>query len=1262
MDKVVFKINGIEYKIGGEYSLDFTLNEFIRTVADLRGTKVMCREGGCGACIVSVKASAPPTNELTTFAVNSCLVSIFSCHGWDIITVEGVGNRRIGYHAIQQRLANLNGTQCGFCTPGWIMSMYSLYESKKNALTSKEIENSFASNICRCTGYRSIADAFKSFANDASDAIKQQVIDLEDIATSKCKGCKSDEESWCIIETNNNIKKEIDSDGQKWYRATKLEDVFQAMKSGDYRIIAGNTGQGVYSYSDQPKTIIDISNVTELKGHELEVNLVLGSAVTLNEMMDVFLKLSEDNEDFSYLKQLWEHMDLVAHIPVRNIGTIGGNLFMKHRHNEFQSDLFVLFETVGGMITIAEGVGKYKKITFPEFLKLDMNKKLIFNVLLPPLSNCCSVKTYKIMPRSQNSHAFVNAGILLQFHWNSQVLEKANIIYGGISPSFIHASKTEMALIGKDPYTNEALEIALKTLAEEVNPTGKEPEPSVEYRKMLAISLFYKAILSLCPNDKINPIYRSGGDVFKREVSKGSQHFDTDKALWPLNKPVKKLEAMLQCSGELVFTNALKKQGNEVYAAFVTADVAPGSIIDNFDTTEAFKVPGVVAFYTAKDIPGKNTFTSPMELTLIVVDEELLCSEKVMYHGQPAGIIVATREKNANTASKLVKINYKSINDRKPLLSVDDILKSSETSTRIINNKTIEPTNIGNDVKSVIKGEFKMGDQYHFYIEPQTCIAKPINDGMEVYSATQWLDLTNISVANCLNVPVNSINVIVQKVGGSYGGKISRSVQVACAAALVAHLLDTTCRLILPLQTNMMCAGKRVPTQNSFEVGVNHKGVIQYLKTTFYQDKGHSKNEMTSGFTLHHIGNCYDTKSWQIVANTALTDKPSNTWCRAPGSAEGVAMTENIMEKIAYETGIDPIEIRIANLNDQTNPIKEMITQLKADADYDNRLEKSKEFNIKNRWRKRAIKMALMQYDVFFFGNYNSIVSIYHGDGSVAIIHGGIEMGQGLNTKVAQVCAYTLGIPLEKVSIKASTSHTSPNTMTTGGSIGSECVSYATIKACEVLLERLAPFRQKGALTWERLIADAFNAGIDLQASYMYSALNDDIKPYCIYGVCALEVEIDILTGNHNVMRVDLLEDTGRSLSPLIDITQIEGAFVMGLGYWTSEKLVYDNATGRLLTDGTWTYKPPGIKDIPADMRIYFSKNTKNEFGVLQSKATGEPALCLATVVIHAIREAVRSARLDAGYPDQWLQIDNPCTVENIFMAVGHKIEDFKLK
>ncbi|XP_037293401.1 xanthine dehydrogenase isoform X2 [Manduca sexta] len=1262
MSKISFKINGKEYEVDGKFGPDVSLNEFIRNVADLRGTKAMCQEGGCGVCVVAVRAAHPPDNEMRLFSVNSCLVSVLSCHGWEITTVEGVGSRTMGYHEIQTRLASFNGTQCGYCTPGWIMNMYCLYESKKNP-TSLEIENSFASNICRCTGYRPIADAFKSLTIDADTKLIDKLVDVEDLGIIKACGVncierchhkkdnivklndadKKPDDDWCVIEKNNHKMIKIDCGNHKWFKTYSLDDVFEAINAGDYKLIAGNTGQGVYHVTEYPQNVIDIFDVFELKGYVLDVNLILGAGMPLTEMMDLFLILCSENEDFAYLKQLYEHMDLVAHIPVRNIGTIGGNLYMKYDNNEFQSDLFLLFETVGAMVTIAEGPKNTTTISLTDFLKINMKNKII------------------IMPRSQNAHAVVNAGFLFKFKQNSNVIEKAVLVYGSISPTFVHAIKTEAILVGKDPFTNETLQLAVKSLFDEIIPGKAPPEPSGAYRKMLAITLFYKAILTLCSDDKIDPRNRSGGDTIKRGTSQGTQIFDTDKSVWPLNQPVPKLEALVQCSGEATFANDLPKEIDEVFAAFVTADAPPGSVVKQCDPSEALKIPGVLAFYTAKDIPGDNSFT-PLNVALIEMNEEILCSKELKYYGDPVGIIVADREKIAHKAAKLVKIEYTSINENKHLLTIDDVLKSKDKDKRTKTDRIIEPTDVGGDVKCIIYGEVSFETQHHFYMEPQTCVVKKTEDGLEVYSSTQWLDITNVAVAQCLKVPVNSVNVIVRRVGGGYGGKITRSSQIACAAALVTHLTGRTCRFILPMQTNMKIIGKRVPTYCNFQVAVNKDGVIQYMKNNFYQDNGCSSNETITPITANHFRSCYSSSRWYVEANSVITDTPSNTWCRAPSSTEGVAMIEYIMEKIAYHTGKDPLQVRLLNIAKDNNPIPELIEQLKKDSNFDERLEDVKKFNDANRWRKRALKLIPMTYELFYISPYNSLVSIYHADGSVVITHGCIEMGQGINTKTAQVCAYMLNIPLNKISVKPSSSFTSPNSMATGASIGSECVAYATMRACQTILERLKPIKEAMEnAPWEDIVEKAYQTGIDLQASHMYSQ-NDGVKPYDIYGAVALEVEVDILTGNHDVRRVDLLEDTGRSLNPEIDVAQIEGAFVMGLGYWTSEKVIYDKDTGKILTDRTWNYKPPGIKDIPEDFRVYFRRNSKNPYGVLQSKATGEPAFCLAAVITHAFRETVRASRLDAGYQDQWIDIPNPCTVENIFMALGHKLEHFVLK
>jgi xanthine dehydrogenase/oxidase len=411
-----------------------------------------------------------------------------------------------------------------------------------------------------------------------------------------------------------------------------------------------------------------------------------------------------------------------------------------------------------------------------------------------------------------------------------------------------------------------------------------------------------------------------------------------------------------------------------------------------------------------------------------------------------------------------------------------------------------------------------------------------------------------------------------------------------------------------------------------------------------------------------NIVNCYDRNHIKIESHLAVTNTPSNTWCRAPGTVEGIAMIENIMDHIAFVVKKDPVDVRMQNIPADSE-MRQHLNDFVKSVDYRNRKNEIDTFNEGNRWIKRGISIVPMRYPMGYFGSLHALVSIYHGDGSVSITVGGIECGQGLNTKVAQTAAHILKLPLDKISIKPSTSMTAPNAIVTGGSQGSEVCCFATKKACEMLLDRLKPIKAANpSAEWPEIIDKAYAGNIDLMASYLYKA--EELNAYLIWGISCCEVEVDILSGNLLIKRVDIMEDVGESLSPGIDIGQIEGAFVMGLGYWLTESLIFNNQTGELLTNRTWNYKVPGAKDIPIDFRINFLSKAKNPFGVLRSKATGEPASALAVSALFAVRNALNSAVKDAGSSESNNHLTNlgaPTTTELIFLAACNKIEQFLL-
>ncbi|XP_013136122.1 PREDICTED: xanthine dehydrogenase/oxidase-like [Papilio polytes] len=1182
MDRITFKVNGIYYSVGCEVNTDVTLLEYLRRRLRLTGTKYMCLEAGCGACIVSVRRP-----DTAPAAVNSCMVLVTSCQGWEVTTVEGAGGRLAGYSKLQTTLADHNGTQCGYCTPGWVMAMHSLLQSRKN-LTMLEIEQSFGSNVCRCTGYRSILDAFKRFAVDAP--VSKRISDIEDLhvchkTKDGCNKSNCEDSDWCMV-----LKEEVDKsssiyikleDGRDWYRVYTLKDALNIISSKNvdsYMLVGGNTAKGAYPIFDYPRILIDITGISELKGFVLDQNLVLGAGSTLTETLDIFKLLYSKKYYFRYLEKLYNHIQMVAHIAVRNIGTVAGNLMIKHKHHEFPSDLFLLFETVGAQLTILTRLKK-KTVTMQEFLKEDMSGKIIINVLLPPLTPDYKLVTFKIMPRAQNVHAIVHAGFLYKLNKNNTVVE-CRLVFGGLSPTFSRAYRTEKFLEGKFLFCNETLQAAIKVLDDELVITRKRPELSVEYRRRLAIGLFYKGLLRLCPRDIVGPRYKSG------EVS-----VHDARAL------------SLQCSGETVYTDDMPPIKDEVFISFALGAVPRGHL-DAIDPSRALKEPGVIAFYSAKDIPGINSFT-PYGKRIFLANEEIFCSGEVKYYNQAIGMIVAETQQIANRAAKLVVGHYSEI--KKPVI---DVKLAKNDPNRVSLYRSIEATDRGLDVYKVVHGSMTIYQQYHFCMETLTSISIPVEDGLEVHAATQYTE----------------------------------GIQVMTSRAL-----------------NIAAVGKRLPCTTLFEVGVNAKGVIQYLNCDLFTDNGYVLNEPLIMIGISIFNNCYNKKTWNYKFYNTITDTASNSWFRSPGTLEIIANAEFIMEKIAYEMSLDPVDVRLANLDeDNREAIEEMWDNLRVKSQYEERRAAVQQFNAQNRWLKRGLRVSFMRWSSENPQYISANLSIFYEDGSVAITHGGVEIGQGINTKAAQICAYFLNIPLSKIQVKQQITFISPNVGETGGSVTSMNIGLAVQRCCEIILCRLEPIRKiLGNPTWEELVKAAFNNNIDLQARGTVTAA--DALLYDIYGVIVTEVETDIITGQSEIKRVDLIEDVGQSVSPLIDIGQIEGAFIMGLGYWTCEKVEYEPSSGEVLSDRTWNYWVPQARDIPQDFRVYFREKSRNYEIYLGAKATGEPATSLAVSAPLAAREAVAAARLDSGIPTtQWFQIDGPYTTEQICLAAATKFEDFK--
>ncbi|CAL8082604.1 unnamed protein product [Orchesella dallaii] len=1266
---ISFIINGKTYTVNpqtvdNDIGPEYKLVDFIRDKARLKGTKYMCREGGCGCCVVTAR-TRDSAGELVSKAVNSCLIPLLSCDGWEIATVESLGNQKTGYNAVQQRLVKFGGTQCGFCSSGMVMNMNSLLESNPTS-KMKEIENSFDGNICRCTGYRPILDAFKSFASDCPEELKRKCGDIEELSCSTCPSRTAQ----CLETIPTSLKAFSFKDNRIWVKASSLNEAFQTeerfKQAGlKYRVVAGNTGTGVFKNdTDNVQAFLEITSIPEMQRITVgSTEIILGGSVTLVKGIET-LKRAGALTGFQYTAGIAKHWGRIANTPIRNVATIAGNLMLKNQHEDFPSDVFITLEAVGAELSIASSPTSIVRIKVADLLNYDMAGKLVLSIHLKPLTKDHIFRSFKITRRYQNSHAYVNAAFCMQVDKkrNYLVVGVPNVVYGGITDNLIHASATERFLANKSLRDEATLRAVMQVLDTEIKPDSRPPDGSQAYRKRLTQTLLYKYFLSILGLDSSNRV-RSGGKNLKRNVTKGQQTYDTDKTTWPINEPILKLESFPQVSGEAEYINDIDPKFGELFGAFVLSTEAQADLV-SIDASAAENLPGVVKFIKASDIPGINDY-----MVMTDTPEEVFAATEVQYTGQPVGLVIAEDRDTAFKAVELVKVKYANISAG--VVSIEEKILQAEKDGSL-------DSLFGEEVKSFdftssenvpgvqkIVGEFQLGSQYHFTMETHITICVPKEDGMTVHSSTQWMDLVQSAVASTLAIPANEIDMSIRRLGGGYGCKITRATQIACACAVAAYSTNRPVRLQLDLDTNMKMVGKRAPFLMKYEASVDTTGKIVGLKGKIFANTGMQPGEETSELAIGCLQSLYESNNWQITPSNISTNTPSNTWCRAPGTTPGIACIENVMEHIAYTLKLDPVAVRLANAiktgdkilatDGETftgeNFIPKMLAELKVSGSIEERKKFINDYNLANRWKKRGLAIVPMRYYV----DYTSAtklpvyVCIYNRDGTVAVSCGGIECGQGLNTKVAQAVAFELGVPMDKVKVKPSNNLVSPNTDSTGASVTSELCVFGAIMCCKILNERMKPIKDKAkGATWEKLVKLCNRAGIHLVATYMASP-EDNLSNYNVWVVNATEVEIDCLTGESKIVRVDIIEDAGKSLNPEIDIGQVEGALIMGIGFWTTEKLIYSNGSPGLLTYNTWQYKPPLPKDIPEDIRITLLKDAPNPYGILRSKATAEPPLCSSVCVLFALKNAIFAARKEAGNAD-WFRLDGPVTPEDILL------------
>ncbi len=738
----------------------------------------------------------------------------------------------------------------------------------------------------------------------------------------------------------------------------------------------------------------------------------------------------------------------------------------------------------------------------------------------------------------------------------------------------------------------------------------------------------------------------------------------------PIHRPKIHSSGLKQATGEAMYIDDMPKHENELYLALVYSTKAHAKIL-SIDATEALNQPGVHAFFSAKDLtPEQNKFGA------VFKDELLFYDNIVTSQGQLLGAVVADDQIIAQRAARMVKVTYEEIHP--VIVTIEDAIKN-----RTFHQGYPKYQNAGDVAKAfeeadhIVTGEVRVGGQEHFYLETQVSIALPKDsDEIEVFSSTQQPGILQRELGKFLGVPENRIVVRTKRLGGGFGGKENAGALVSFPVTLAAFKLKRPVRLMLDRDEDMMITGGRNPFLFKYKASFTNDGKITGCALQAYNNAGHS---MDLSFivlerAVTHFQNAYKIPNVSIELGCMKSNTRTNTAFRGFGLPQSMMVGENIVRDVARVLGKDYLEIMAINMyqpGDITHynqtllecNVNRCFMEIKESADIVKRRLEVEAYNKENRWRKKGISLVNTMYGIAFpikfFNQGGALVHIYL-DGSVLIAHGGVEMGQGLHIKVLQVAATVLKIPIERIHIQETTTSTVPNSTTTAGSMSSDLYGAAVLDACKILYNRLQLYREACPKDgWDQWVDKAYHDRVSLSATGFY--IVDDIDPdigklnhYFVHGSAVSEVEIDCLTGDHQVIRTDIVMDVGSSLNPAIDIGQIEGGFMQGYGYYTLEELVY-SPDGTLYSRGPGMYKIPGFSDIPGEFNVSLMTGAPNPRAVYSSKAIGEPPVFLAASVFYAIKEAIGEARKEQKLdPNFYLQ--SPATSERIRLACHDEI------
>ncbi|PRO71345.1 xanthine dehydrogenase molybdopterin binding subunit [Alteromonas alba] len=754
----------------------------------------------------------------------------------------------------------------------------------------------------------------------------------------------------------------------------------------------------------------------------------------------------------------------------------------------------------------------------------------------------------------------------------------------------------------------------------------------------------------------------------------------------PLLRSEKHESAIRQVSGSARYVDDIPAPASLCYASVGVTNVASGTLT-SLDLSAVKHSPGVIDIITISDIPG-HTDIGP-----VFGGDPILLDNEVKFHGQPVFAVLAETQEQARVAATKATMTFA---EAEAILTTHEALAA---------DAKVRPTHefgrgdVSNTLQTApltASGHLSVGGQEHMYLEGQVSLAIPEEeDRMSIFTSSQHPSEVQKLVAEVLDVKLHRVAVDMRRMGGGFGGKESQAAQWACLAAVFALRTRRAVKMRLPRMLDMQATGKRHPFENDYEIAFNETGKMLGAKVTVSGNCGHSPDlsDAIVDRAMFHVDNAYQLGDTHITGHRLKTNIVSHTAFRGFGGPQGLIMAELMMDVVARKTGLDPLSVRKLNLYGEENgtvtpygmPLEQdiladLIGKLEANSNYWQRREEVKAFNAASPIIKKGLALTPVKFGISFTAKHlnqaGALLHIYT-DGSIQVNHGGTEMGQGLHTKIGQIVAHEFGVTLDNIEVTATRTDKVPNTSPTAASSGTDLNGKAAQNACITIKERLAAFfaeqfnvpaedvifaaGQVSAgghhLPFTQLIQNAYMARISLSATgyyrtpkIYYDRETGSGRPFFYFanGAAVSEVSVDTLTGEYTLDKVDILHDVGTSLNPAIDRGQIEGGFIQGMGWLTTEDLRWDDS-GRLISNNMATYKIPAIGDTPAHFNVALFDRPNAEDSIYHSKAVGEPPFMLAISVWCAIKDAIASLADYKVDPD----LPAPATPEKVLMAIN---------